>query len=148
MTHAPLPTSDELAKMSKLFGLLDEPGRERLLQGATRAAVAAGEVICREGEQGDAFYVVLAGRVRVSADDFGTDKEIAQLGPGAFFGEMAVVAHQPRSATVSALEPCDLLGFGRAAVEAVLKDYPTVRQTLGAIGVKRTEDLLEKLSGG
>ncbi len=142
----PLPTQEELVKMSKLFALLDEKGRERLLAGATRRQVAAHEVVCREGEKGDAFYVVLGGKVSVAADDFGTAKEIAQLGRGAFFGEMAVVANQPRSATVTALEPCDLLAFGMEAVEAVLKDYPTVRQALSAVGVKRTEELLQKLS--
>jgi CRP-like cAMP-binding protein len=148
MSAPELPTSDELARMSKLFGLLDEAGRNRLLTGAARRAAPVGEVICREGEKGDEFFVVLQGLVDVTADDFGTARPIAQLGRGSFFGEMAVIANQPRSATVTALQPCDLLCFGRASVEAVLKDYPTVRQTLGAIGVKRTEELLEKLSGG
>ncbi|HEY3447696.1 MAG TPA: cyclic nucleotide-binding domain-containing protein [Myxococcales bacterium] len=142
----PLPTAEELVKTSKLFMLLDEKGRERMLAGATRREVAAGEVICREGERGDAFYVVVAGKVSIAADDFGTSKIIAQLGRGAFFGEMAVVVDQPRSATVTAIEPCDLLSFGREAVEGVLKDYPAVRQALSAIGVKRTEELLQKLS--
>ncbi|MGC4114178.1 MAG: cyclic nucleotide-binding domain-containing protein [Myxococcales bacterium] len=142
----PLPTSEELVKTSKLFMLLDEKGRERMLAGATRREVGAQEVICREGEKGDAFFVVVAGRVSVAADDFGTAKDIAQLGRGAFFGEMAVVANQPRSATVTAVEACDLLVFSREVVEAVLKDYPTVRQALSAVGVKRTEELLQKLS--
>jgi potassium-dependent mechanosensitive channel len=145
-TPLALPTAEELAKMSKLFGLLDEAGRNRLLAGAQRQSVGAGEVVCREGEKGDAFYVVLEGRVDVTADDFGTAKPIAQLGRGPFFREVAGVANQPRSATVTALEACDLLCFGRATVEAVLKDYPTVRQTLGAISVKRTEEMMEKLS--
>lgn len=142
----PLPTPEELVKTSKLFMLLDAKGRERMLAGATRREVSANEVVCREGEKGDAFYVVVAGKVSVSADDFGTEKTIAQLGRGAFFGEMAVVANQPRSATVKALEPCDLLVFTREVVDSILKDYPTVRQALSAVGVKRTEELLEKLS--
>jgi CRP-like cAMP-binding protein len=141
-----LPTADELAKMSKLFSLLDEAGRTRLLAGAERRSVGANEVVCREGEAGAEFFVVVSGKVVVSADDFGTVKPIAQLGRGAFFGEMAVVANQPRSATVTTLEPCDLLVFSKSVVEAVLKDYPTVRQALGAVGVKRTEELLNKLS--
>ena len=142
----PLPTAEELVKTSKLFMLLDEQGRERMLAGATRREAAAGEVLCREGEKGEAFFVVVSGKVSVSADDFGTEKAIAQLGRGAFFGEMAVVVNQPRSATVTAVEACDLLSFSREVVEAVLKDYPSVRQALSAIGVKRTEELLQKLS--
>jgi CRP-like cAMP-binding protein len=146
MTSASIPTAAELSTMSKLFSLLDEAGRNRLLATASRRLAKAREVICCEGEKGDEFFVVLSGKVAVSADDFGTAKPIAQLGRGAFFGEMAMVANQPRSATVTALEDSDLLAFGRESVESVLKDYPTVRQTLGAIGVKRTEELLEKLS--
>ncbi|MBI5542572.1 MAG: cyclic nucleotide-binding domain-containing protein [Deltaproteobacteria bacterium] len=147
MSIPSLPTSDELAKMSKLFSLLDEAGRNRLLASASRRQLAASEVICREGEKGDEFFVVVSGKVSVSADDFGTAKSIAHLGRGAFFGEMAVVANQPRSATVTVVEACDLLVFGRESVESVLRDYPTVRQALGAVGVRRTEELLEKLSG-
>ncbi|MGI5860702.1 MAG: cyclic nucleotide-binding domain-containing protein [Myxococcales bacterium] len=142
-----LPTPEELAKVSKLFSLLDEAGCRKLLESAERRTCPAGEVICREGEHGDEFYVVLGGRVAVTADDFGTAKPIALLGRGAFFGEMAVLANQPRSATVTVEEEADLLVFGRAAVEAILKAYPVVRQALGTVGVKRTEELLEKLSG-
>ena len=141
-----IPTPQELANVSKLFSLLDEAGCVRLLETATRRSVAPGEVICREGEKGDEFFIVLGGRVAVTADDFGTSKNIALLGRGAFFGEMAVLANQPRSATITVEEQADLLVFDRAAVEEVLRSYPAVRQALGKVGVKRTEELLEKLS--
>jgi len=59
---------------------------------------------------------------------------------------MAVLVNQPRSATVSVLETADLLVFGRAIVEEILRDYPAVREALGKVGVKRTEELMEKLS--
>ena len=142
----PIPTSDELAKMSKLFSLLDEEARGRMLAGATRRLVPEGQVIFREGEPGEEFFLILAGRVSVVADDLGTSKTIAELGRSAFFGEMAMVARQPRSATVTALEACDLLAFGRATLDAVLKDHPTVRQAMGVLSVRRIEELMEKLS--
>lgn len=141
-----VPTPEELAKVSKLFSLLDEVGCKKLLESAARRTCPVGEVVCREGERGDEFFVVLGGKVAVTADDFGTSKPIALLGRGAFFGEMAVLANQLRSATVTVDEEADLLVFGRAAVEAVLKAYPVVRQALGTVGVRRTEELLEKLS--
>lgn len=148
MSNAELPSSQELANVSKLFALLDDAGRDRLLRGATRRTAPAGEVVCHEGEEGDDFYVVLSGRVLVTADDFGTAKRIAQLGRGAFFGEMAVLVHQPRSATVIVEEDADLLVFGRKIVDEVLHDYPTARQALSKVGVKRTEELMEKLAAG
>lgn len=146
MTEAALPTPEELAAMSKLFGLLDESGCRRLLAGARRWTATDGEVICREGEKGEDFFVVLAGTVAVSADDFGRAKPIASLGRGDFFGEMAVLARQPRSATCVAQGEVSLLAFARRVVEDVLEDYPSVREILGHIGLKRTEELLEKLS--
>lgn len=142
-----LPNPKELANVSRLFALLDEKGCTHLLETASRRTVAVGEVICREGEHGDEFYVVLGGKVAVTADDFGSAKQIALLGRGAFFGEMAVLVNQPRSATVTVEEQADLLVFGRASVEEVLRNYPSVRQAMGKIGVMRTEELLEKLSG-
>ncbi len=146
MAEPALPTPRELAAMSKLFSLLDESGCGRLLAGARRRAAIDGEVICREGEAGEDFFVVLAGDVEVSADDFGRAKPIAWLSRGDFFGEMAVLACQPRSATCVARGEVGLLAFARPVVEEVLKDYPSVREILGQIGIKRTEDLIEKLS--
>jgi CRP-like cAMP-binding protein len=148
MSDSGMPSPEELARVSKLFSLLDDAGRLRLLEAAERRHASAGEVVCREGEKGDQFFVLLAGRVAVVADDFGSERRIAELGPGAFFGEMAMVADQPRSATVVVEQDADLLVFGRAAVQQVLHDYPLVREALGKVGVRRTEELIGKLVEG
>lgn len=139
-------TPAELAKISKLFELLDDKGRDRLLASAERKAFEVGETICKEGETGDEFFLILGGKVAVAADDFGTSKSVASLGRGGFFGEMSVLTRQPRSATVTVEERADVLVFRRASVEALLADYPVVRQVLGKIGLMRTEQLFEKLS--
>jgi CRP-like cAMP-binding protein len=143
---AELPSIAELAAVSRLFALLDEVGGRRLLASAVRRSAAAGEVVCREGERGEEFYVLLGGTVAVTADDFGSPRLIARLGRGSFFGEMAMLTSQPRSATATVEEPADLLVFGRAAVEEALRANPLARQALGKVGVKRTEELLEKLA--
>ncbi len=143
---AEIPSPKELAKVSKLFEMLDDAGRERLLQTAERRRCATGEVVCREGEAGDAFFVVLDGKVNVSADDLGQARSVASLGKGGFFGEMAVLTNQPRSATVTVSADADILVFARPAVEEILHDYPLVRQVLGKIGVMRTEELFARLS--
>jgi hypothetical protein len=53
-------------------------------------AVAAGDVVCREGEPGDQFYLIEAGTLAIIADIGGQPRELARLGPGEFFGEMAL----------------------------------------------------------
>lgn len=139
------PTVNSLAKVSKLFEALDDAGRHDLLASARKTLHRDGEVICKEGERGDAFFVLTAGRVRVTADDLGTPREIAVLEKGAFFGEMAVLNHAERTATVTALGEVELVRFQRASVDAVLQRYPAAREMLSRVGVLRSEETLTKL---
>jgi len=68
-----------------------------------------GEVILREGEVGDCMYVVQAGRVEVIKEKAGDPIRLAVHGEGDFFGEMALVEHDVRSATVRALGEARIL---------------------------------------
>jgi transcriptional regulator with AAA-type ATPase domain/NAD-dependent dihydropyrimidine dehydrogenase PreA subunit len=80
--------------------------------GGIEIATAAGDVVVRRGETGKAFWVVLDGRVevRLTGDD-GVHLPLARLGPGASFGEMALITGDPVSADVVALEPTRLLRY-------------------------------------
>src|SRR5437764_246229 len=114
----------ELAKVSRLFEALDEAGRHELLKLSHHQHVNAGEVVFREGDPGGAFYVIAKGEIRVTADSLEGEKEISVLGHGQFFGEMAVLNGDKRSATCTALAECELVVFPSAAVEKVLAKYP------------------------
>ena len=72
--------------------------------------VPAGEAIIREGEPGDRFYVVVSGRVEVSVGG----RVLRELGGGDSFGEIALLRDSPRTASISALEPTQLLALERA----------------------------------
>jgi CRP-like cAMP-binding protein len=141
-------SANELAKVSKLFEALDEAGRLKLLRLAKKSRHPDGHVVCREGETGDEFFVLVEGRVRVVADDLGETKEIALLEKGAFFGEMAVLNQEKRSATVTAVGEIELVCFPRTAVDGVLAEYPAAREMLSKVGVLRSEDTLNKMMGG
>lgn len=65
---------------------------------------APGESIVSEGEEGDQFYMIEKGRVAVKTRRTG-DQPINELGPGAYFGEVALIKDQPRNATIVAMEP-------------------------------------------
>ena len=136
---------NDLAKVSKLFEALDDAGRRALLGLARKTRHAAGYVVCTEGEEGNEFYVLISGRVRVCADDLGQAKELAVLEKGAFFGEMAVLNQERRSATVTALDEVELVRFPRAAVDQILAEYPAAREMLSRVGVLRSEDALSKM---
>ena len=99
------------ARMVVLLGRLD--------------SVPAGEFVVRKGERDTEMYMVVSGRVRVSdrrAD--GTEKVLAQLEPGAVFGEMALVSQEPRSASVVAEIPAEVLRLDLEAFERIRRRFP------------------------
>lgn len=132
-------------KECRLFDLLDDSGRLRMMDAAEHAAYADGAIVVREGDPGDAMYVIRGGTVRVVIDALEGEKEVARLGPGSFFGEMSVVLGEPRSATVIAVGAVDAWRFGRPSIDGILADYPRVREALARLSLKRSELTLEKM---
>jgi MFS family permease len=94
----------ELLRRIAIFAELPEPVLERLAAGATAVSVAADQVVVSRGEVGNHFYAIATGKVAVELKD-GTTRE---LGPGEFFGEIALLRDVPRTATVRAVEPLRL----------------------------------------
>ena len=93
--------------------------------------VEPGDVIIREGDVGDAFYVVATGKVRVSVR--GTDGKqivLAYLTDGAFFGEMAVLQNGARTATVTAEQSSQIFEIRREVLDEVIENYPSVAKVL------------------
>jgi len=87
--------------------------------------LAAGEILFRQGDAGDALYVVVSGEVAVIAD--GPPRvELSRLGESSFFGEIALVTEETRTATVEATVPTELLVFKRAAVEELVSAEPAL----------------------
>ncbi len=91
----------------------------------TLVELAQGDVLFRQGDAGDALYVVVAGEVAVIAD--GPPRiELTRLGESSFFGEIALVTEETRTATVQATRPTELLVFKRAAVEELCAAEPAL----------------------
>lgn len=92
---------------------------------------AAGTVLTREGHPGEEFFIVAEGKVRVSL----RDDSLATLGPGEFFGEMALLDDSPRSATITAETPVRVHTIAAPDFEALLDEVPTVaRKLLRGVG--------------
>lgn len=106
---APLPKELAVLRASPLFGLLSVPMLEDLARGLVPVAVPAGEVVIREGERGERFYLVGTGRLAVSVQG----RQVAELGPGDGFGEIALLRDGIRTSTVTAIEPVALLALDR-----------------------------------
>ena len=90
---------------------------------ATEVRFAPGEAIIREGDPGDAFYVITAGNAVVAQN--GT--QLRELGEGDFFGEISLIDGQPRSATITATDEVSALTLGRDQFQQLIDEHPSVR---------------------
>ena len=87
---------------------------------------ADGEAVCRQGERGDALYVVQEGWVHVFREDGGVETLLGRLGPGEIIGEIAVFDGQPRSATVRAAGAARVLRLDKRGFLRQIHDDPTL----------------------
>jgi putative ABC transport system ATP-binding protein len=87
---------------------------------------AAGETIVRKGDPGEEFFLVFDGEVEVIR----ADREVARLGPGDFFGEVALISGEPRNATVVAPKAADTYVLGKSDFEAALAASQSFRDQL------------------
>jgi CRP-like cAMP-binding protein len=89
-----------------------------------------GTVIAREGERGIGLFLILEGRCAVTIGG----KTKAKLGPGDFFGEVALLDGGPRTATVTALSPVRLIGITGWVFRGLLMEHPSIAlKTLEAV---------------
>jgi NTE family protein len=99
-----------------------------------------GDTICRQGEEGDTFYVVLDGELDVLAGE-GGQHLIAVLKRGDFFGEMALLQGGKRTATVVASRRARLMSLGRAAFNSLFLKSPKALEYFTRILCKRLADM-------
>ena len=105
-----------------IFASLPSANIETLFMRFQRIKVARGEVVIREGEQGDLYYVIESGRCTVSRRIGGASVELAELKAGDAFGEEALVANAARNASVAMKTDGVLLRLAKADFVALLKE--------------------------
>jgi len=104
---------------------------------ARQRVVPPGEVLCTAGEAGDTFYLITAGAVNVFAASPRGEEWLAQLGPGEWFGEMALITGEPRSATVVALAETMLIILERTSFQELLRRSPSVAMAISDVLSRR-----------
>jgi CRP-like cAMP-binding protein len=109
-----------------LFASLPAPELEGLAARLTEVKAAPGTAIVTEGEVGHHLYVIEDGEAEVSRDGH----LVATLGRGDYFGEIALLRHVPRTATVVAKTPATLLSLEREAFLEEVTGHPVVRKTV------------------
>ena len=126
----------ELVRSLDLFAPLPAHTLEELAGRFVPVSVSPGEVMIKEGDVGDRFYVVEDGEVAVSMNG----RPVATLGPGKYFGEIALLRDVPRMASVTAVSPTTLLALDRVEfLEAVTGD-PLSREAAEAAVRQRLDE--------
>ncbi len=130
-----------------LFGELT-PEEVSLLDGATQERrYQVGENIVTIGQKGDRLFMILEGQVQVLYPARSQEFELARLGPGDFFGEMALLNDEPRSATVRTLEPTRVLTLDKKDFQAIVRGSSSVALKLLRILSMRIRNADEQMSG-
>lgn len=108
----PSPRLERLRNLSLFVNLT--PAELRIVDGLLHERVyLEGEVIFDEGDEGQAIYIIASGEVLICRPRQGDILRLAKLGPGTFFGELALLDDSPRSAQARAASACQLIVFFR-----------------------------------
>ena len=106
--------STAVLKAVPLFSSFPEEQLRMLAQVVTRRSAARSSTVLAAGDLTDSLYIVLSGRLKVMMSDTeGKEVILSILGPGEFFGEMGLIDDSPRSASVVAIESCELLSIAK-----------------------------------
>ncbi len=105
-----------------------------------------GQVICRQGEAADSFYLVRIGFVKVSQTHPGGEMVLAYLSRGEYFGETGLLEHTMRSATCTALDHVEVVRVSAEDFASMTEQFPGVRRKLEEVGHERVKMNEERLA--
>jgi CRP/FNR family cyclic AMP-dependent transcriptional regulator len=121
----------ELLRNVPIFSELSDPDVATLARVATRRRYPKDTVVFFENEEGDIFFMILEGRIKVTIlGDDGREIILSVLGAGDFFGELALLDNEPRSATAIAIEESELLSLHRTEFENAIAGNPAILSAL------------------
>jgi len=138
--------STSVLKSVPMFAAFREDQLRTLAPAVMRRSAPRGAVIMREGERVDSLYIVVAGRLKVMMGEAdGKEMILGILGPGEIFGEMGLIDDGPRSASVIAIEPCDLLVVTKRVFKKCLAENVEVALAVLRVVVRRLREADRKL---
>jgi signal transduction histidine kinase len=140
-------------RAAPLFTGLSDADLERLAATVERQSLGPGELLIREGDPGDAMYVVVSGELEVTKRAGATEQPLARVGPGAIQGEIAALQGTERAASVRAITDVEVLRIPREGLLALLDSGPDAALALVHTVLERLRTLelfvrqREKLAG-
>lgn len=133
--------AEKLLRRVPLFRDLDESTFQQLLSRLRPHTLDSNEVIIEQGELGDSLYLIARGVVRVSCREEEVDRDLGTLMAGDFFGEMALMHHESRNATIRTITPCKLYELPRQSLEDIFQYHPEIEAQLRQLDAARRQEL-------
>jgi len=157
LSQLPAPLIEPVAAMVdrriaslRRIGMLQALSSEqigRLAGESVERVYAAGEPVIRQGDAGTSLFVIMTGRVEVSArEDNAPSVRLATLDPGDYFGEMSLMTGAPRSATVTPLSETRLLEVGKESFGRILAAQPDLVEQLATALQVRARERVQAMS--
>ena len=150
MTAPGFPDAAAFLRTPPLFAEASESGLTRLAEAARPLTLPRGRVLFERGDEPDAAYVVVSGRLAVGVrEPDGLEVHFADLGPGAMLGEAAVIDGGPRTATVTAISDARLFRLPKQALLDLLGEEPALALALlrdVVAKLRRADDQIEERS--
>src|SRR4051812_36404042 len=129
----------DLLRTMDIFEALAADELETIAQLLRERRLAEAEVLCRQGDPGDALFIVTGGRIRLSTTDpSGNEKILTYFTDGQFFGEMSLLTGAPRSATATAETDSQLLVLDKDAFDALLASRAQIMREMLKVVSQRT----------
>jgi len=108
-------------------------------QGITQSHFEPGESVFRQGDLGDSLYIILRGEADVIREENGSERALARLHGGQFFGEMALMNQKTRNATVKCVSAMDVLVLRKGDFRALVSNLPDFRASFESVAKQRSE---------
>jgi CPA2 family monovalent cation:H+ antiporter-2 len=131
---------EDALRSAPFFADLGPEDLQGILRIAHPASFAAGEAIVRQGDVGDGMYLVIEGTAEVDVGG-----RFHRMGPGTFFGEMALVSSRKRIATVTAAEPVRALVIPPDAFRSFVLEHPRVALSMLEAVVERLREVEQRI---
>jgi CRP/FNR family cyclic AMP-dependent transcriptional regulator len=142
-----LTVNPAILKTVPLFALLSDHQLAALFPAIQHRTYPRHSFMLRAGEKADALYIIMAGRAKVVVDDGeGREVTLTVIAANEFFGEMSLIDDKPRSASVEALEVCEVLYISKAAFMSCLKDNFEVAMLILRAVVARLREADRKIA--
>ena len=129
---------------STLFSSFEREALVEIVASTELRSYDEGDIVVTEGEPGSSLFLIVGGRVRVfMRTDDGGNLQLAELGPGDFFGEVSLLSGKPRTATITARTQVTAIELDRASVDRIAENHPEVTKVLEDFYERRAQETVE-----